>query len=66
MWGRGEELNPPHFVQGRSGCDTEAVSKEPGHRSRRGWRDVAYSWSTVLDCTPHWDILTLPKKGTAE
>lgn len=58
--GRGEEPNPPHFAQGRSGCDTEVVLKELGHCSRRGWRDVAYSWSTVLDCTPHWDRLTLP------
>lgn len=58
--GKGEEPSPSHFVQGRSGCDTEVALKEPGHCSRMDWKDVAYSWSIALDCTPHWDRLTLP------
>lgn len=62
--GKGEEPSPSHFVQGRSGCDTEVVLKEPGHCSRTDWKDVAYLWSIVLDCTPHWDRLTLPEKDT--
>lgn len=59
--GRGEELSPLRFDQGSPGCDTEVVLKDPDHCSRTDWTDAAYSSSTVLDCTRHWDRLTLPE-----
>lgn len=63
---KGEELSPLRFDPSRTGCDTEVVLKEPDRCSRTDWKDGAYSWSIVLDCTLRWDRLTLPEKGTAE
>lgn len=58
---KGEELSPLRFDRSRTGCDIEAVLKEPDRCSRMDWKDVAYSWSIVLDCTLRWDRLTLPE-----